>query len=119
MQQRRMTLRRSGCWLENWRPMTRYGPPTFVDLGVRPHRRGVSVSEPLPLHPGASAAAIQHHYDIGNAFYFLWLDPSHTYSCALWSGDEDLHAAQINKMDWHLDHCRAKRVDRLLDVGCG
>src|SRR5262249_37229316 len=85
----------------------------------RPCGGGVSGGDPFPLHPGGSSAAIQHHYDIGNAFYFLWLDPSHTYSCALWSGDEDLHAAQINKMDWHLDHCRAKRVDRLLDVGCG
>src|SRR5262249_15602306 len=69
--------------------------------------------------PGASAAAIQHHYDIGNEFYSLWLDPSLTYSCGLWNGDEDLATAQINKLDWHLDYCRAKRVARLLDVGCG
>jgi cyclopropane-fatty-acyl-phospholipid synthase len=36
---------------------------------------------------GASAEAIQHHYDRGNAFYRLWLDESMTYSCALWDGN--------------------------------
>jgi cyclopropane-fatty-acyl-phospholipid synthase len=73
----------------------------------------------VPIPPGATAAAIQRHYDIGNEFYFLWLDPSHTYSCALWYADEDLDTAQINKIDWHLEHCGAKGVGRLLDVGCG
>ena len=33
---------------------------------------------------GASAEAIQHHYDVGNDFYRLWLDPTLSYSCALW-----------------------------------
>jgi cyclopropane-fatty-acyl-phospholipid synthase len=73
----------------------------------------------VPILPGATAAAIQRHYDIGNEFYFLWLDPSYTYSCALWYADEDLDTAQINKIDWHLEHCGAKGVGRLLDVGCG
>jgi cyclopropane-fatty-acyl-phospholipid synthase len=77
------------------------------------------VNEPAALPPGASAAAIQRHYDVGNEFYALWLDPSHTYSCALWRGVEDLHAAQINKLDWHLDRCGAFGAHRLLDVGCG
>jgi cyclopropane-fatty-acyl-phospholipid synthase len=99
--------------------MTRCEPPTFVDLGVNPDSRAIPVGDSLILRPGASAAAIQRHYDIGNEFYSLWLDPSHTYSCALWNGNEDLHAAQINKIDWHLDYSGAKGVARLLDVGCG
>jgi cyclopropane-fatty-acyl-phospholipid synthase len=76
-------------------------------------------NEPAALPPGASAPAIQRHYDLGNDFYALWLDPSLTYSCALWRGDEDLHTAQINKLNWHLDRCRASSAHRLLDVGCG
>jgi cyclopropane-fatty-acyl-phospholipid synthase len=34
---------------------------------------------------GASPEAIQAHYDVGNGFYRLWLDPTLTYSCALWA----------------------------------
>lgn len=68
---------------------------------------------------GASPQAIQHHYDRGNDFFALWLDPTLTYSCALWQGDEDLQQAQLNKIDWILDHAGADGVGRLLDVGCG
>ena len=69
--------------------------------------------------PGASTQAIQHHYDVGNEFYRLWLDPLMVYSCALWRGDEDLAAAQVNKLDWHLEHAGVKAGHRVLDVGCG
>jgi cyclopropane-fatty-acyl-phospholipid synthase len=71
---------------------------------------------------GGSAAAIQHHYDVGNAFYALWLDETMTYSCALWhEGDDpvDLAAAQRRKLDFHLAAAGASRGRRLLDVGCG
>ena len=41
---------------------------------------------------------IYAHYDIGNAFYSAWLDPSMTYSSALFEDDTpDLTAAQHNK----------------------
>jgi len=68
---------------------------------------------------GASAEAIQSHYDVSNDFYKLWLDPSMTYSSALWYGDEDLSAAQMNKIDWHISRSGIKKGERLLDVGCG
>ena len=71
---------------------------------------------------GASAAAIQAHYDVGNAFYKLWLDPSMTYSCALWDGpddDRDLAAAQQNKIAWHLKSAGVARAKRVMDIGCG
>ncbi len=71
-------------------------------------------------HTGASAEAIQHHYDVGNQFYALWLDPGMTYSSALWYYDsESLEAAQRNKQDWHLDRAGLDNAERLLDVGCG
>lgn len=69
---------------------------------------------------GASADAIQHHYDVSNAFYALWLDPTMTYSSALWlEQDEDLETAQRNKLDWHLDRAGFAAGMRLLDIGCG
>lgn len=68
---------------------------------------------------GATQEAIQFHYDVGNEFYSLWLDRTMTYSCALWYADEDLHTAQLNKIDWHLKHAGVKAGDRLLDIGCG
>jgi cyclopropane-fatty-acyl-phospholipid synthase len=69
---------------------------------------------------GASAAEIQHHYDVGNEFYSLWLDPSRTYSCALWDGPADtLARAQLRKLDYLADAARARGTARVLDVGCG
>jgi cyclopropane-fatty-acyl-phospholipid synthase len=64
---------------------------------------------------GQSAAAIRHHYDVGNAFYRLWLDPSLSYSCA-W-GPGTLEEAQERKLARHLEAAGART--RLLDVGCG
>jgi len=66
------------------------------------------------------AAAIRHHYDVGNDFYALWLDESLTYSCAMPAGpDDSLGAAQARKLDFHLDAVGAGAGQRVLDVGCG
>ncbi|MEP0873805.1 cyclopropane-fatty-acyl-phospholipid synthase family protein [Trichocoleus desertorum AS-A10] len=76
----------------------------------------------LSVPTGASAAAIQHHYDVGNEFYQLWLDRSMAYSCALWAENEqntDLEQAQLRKIDYHIEQARAKGQKRVLDVGCG
>jgi len=77
------------------------------------------MSDPLLRSPGASAAAIQRHYDLGNDFYALWLDESLTYSCAMWDFGDDLHTAQLRKIDWHLAHAGDIRGGRILDIGCG
>jgi cyclopropane-fatty-acyl-phospholipid synthase len=69
---------------------------------------------------GASAAAIRRHYDLGHEFYALWLDPSLTYSCALWDGpDDNLAAAQQRKLSYLASQARVTGADRVLDVGCG
>lgn len=62
---------------------------------------------------------IQAHYDLGNDFYSLWLDPGMTYSSALYLNDnDDLTTAQNNKYDRLID--RFDRPDGdLLEVGCG
>jgi cyclopropane-fatty-acyl-phospholipid synthase len=70
-------------------------------------------------NPGASAKAIQHHYDLSNEFYQLWLDRTCTYSCALWQAHDNLESAQIQKIDFHIENARVKADDRILDVGCG
>jgi cyclopropane-fatty-acyl-phospholipid synthase len=62
---------------------------------------------------------IHAHYDLGNAFYSLWLDPSMTYSSALYQSEQDsLTQAQYNKYDRMLD-CINHQSGRLLEVGCG
>jgi cyclopropane-fatty-acyl-phospholipid synthase len=64
--------------------------------------------------------AIEHHYDVSNEFYRLWLDPEMVYSCAYFAhGDETLAEAQLKKLDHILTKVRAQPNDRLLDIGCG
>lgn len=66
-----------------------------------------------------AAAAVRHHYDVGNDFYALWLDGSRTYSCAIPAGADTLEAAQDRKVRHHLDAALATDATSLLDVGCG
>ena len=63
---------------------------------------------------------IAAHYDLGNAFYAQWLDPSMTYSSAVFSsGDEDLSAAQARKYDAVLEDAGLRDGEHLLEIGCG
>src|SRR5262245_59552944 len=71
---------------------------------------------------GASAAAIQHHYDVGNDFYRLWLDDTMSYTCALFDdaqAEESLEQAQLRKLDYHIEQMRGAGARRVLDVGSG
>ncbi len=61
-----------------------------------------------------------HHYDVGNEFYRLWLDPNLQYSCAYWEdGVEDLEAAQLAKLRHIAAKLRLEPGQRVLDIGCG
>lgn len=71
-----------------------------------------------PKH-GASADAIQFHYDLGNEFYRLWLDSTLNYSGALFEDGDSLERAQERKLDYHLTQSCVTGTDRLLDIGCG
>lgn len=63
---------------------------------------------------------VQHHYDVGNGFYSLWLDPSMSYSCAYFKTPEDtLEQAQLQKIDHTLRKLQLKSGETLLDIGCG
>jgi cyclopropane-fatty-acyl-phospholipid synthase len=61
------------------------------------------------------------HYDLGNAFYALWLDPSMTYSAALFDGDfaQPLEAAQCAKYARALAELELARGASVLEIGCG
>lgn len=62
---------------------------------------------------------IHAHYDLGNRFYELWLDPGMTYSAAIFKDKQDnLDAAQLNKYDRIIDRL-SHRSGRLLEIGCG
>jgi cyclopropane-fatty-acyl-phospholipid synthase len=67
-----------------------------------------------------SRANIAAHYDLGNDFYREWLDPSLTYSSALFAAaDEPLAAAQRRKLAAILARTGVGEGDRLLEIGCG
>ena len=64
---------------------------------------------------------IHAHYDLGNAFYELWLDSSMTYSSALFQNleEEPLESAQKNKYQKIIDSLNLKPGDNILEIGCG
>lgn len=63
---------------------------------------------------------IYAHYDIGNAFYSAWLDPSMTYSSALFEDQAaDLTTAQHTKYRRLAEAINLKPEQRLLEIGCG
>lgn len=61
---------------------------------------------------------IMSHYDLGNEFYELWLDPTMTYSSGLrQSGSEDLEQSQHHKYDRILN--KIGKHKNVLEIGCG
>ena len=69
--------------------------------------------------PG-SAKNIAHHYDIGNSFYEAWLDPTMTYSSAVFDSEtDDLTTAQLNKYKRLAALADIQPGDRVLEIGCG
>ena len=67
-----------------------------------------------------SKANIAKHYDLGNEFFSLWLDPSLTYSSAIFEKQEsNLEFAQINKNKKLMSLLKPKPGDKILEIGCG
>ncbi|WP_417495288.1 class I SAM-dependent methyltransferase [Maricaulis sp.] len=63
---------------------------------------------------------IAFHYDLGNAFYALWLDASMTYSSACFATpDQGLQAAQAEKYRRICVAAQLKPGDHVLEIGCG
>jgi cyclopropane-fatty-acyl-phospholipid synthase len=74
-------------------------------------------------HRAGARRNIAAHYDLGNDFYALWLDPGMTYSSALFTDPghpaEGLEIAQTAKIDAALGRLGLKDGDGLLEIGCG
>ena len=63
---------------------------------------------------------IHAHYDLGNAFYALWLDDTMNYSSALFeSPDTSMRDGQHAKVRRALSKAQVKPGDRVLEIGCG
>ncbi len=63
---------------------------------------------------------IAYHYDLGNAFYQQWLDPTMTYSAAMFAGSEDsLELAQRRKYAHLAELIEVQPGHDVLEVGCG
>ena len=68
----------------------------------------------------ADRRSIQHHYDVGNDFYSLWLDQNRVYSCGYFAKDGDsLDVAQEKKLDHICRKLNLEAGEKFLDIGCG
>ena len=66
------------------------------------------------------AQAIEHHYDLSNDFYALFLDPLMVYTCAYYrTPGTSLAQAQQAKLDLVCRKLRLQPGERYLDIGCG
>ena len=73
-----------------------------------------------PFVSGSNRQAIQHHYDISNAFYRLFLDERMVYSCGYFTDFANgIDQAQKDKLDHICRKLRLKPGEKLLDIGCG
>ena len=69
---------------------------------------------------GEAQANVAHHYDLGNAFYRLFLDEGMQYSCAYFVDDTDtLEEAQRNKLRLIAAKLRLEPGLKVLDIGSG
>lgn len=73
-----------------------------------------------PISPRRATKNAQHHYDIGNDFYALWLGQERVYSCAYFLHEnDDLDTAQQQKLELICRKARLQPGNTLLDIGCG
>ena len=69
---------------------------------------------------GRDRSAVRYHYNAGNDFFGLFLDPTMTYSCAYFQGGaQTLQEAQEAKLDLVCRKLDLQEGERVLDVGCG
>ena len=60
------------------------------------------------------------HYDLGNDFYELMLDPTMTYSCGIFaSAESTLEQASLAKYDRIIDKLEIQPHHQVLEIGCG
>ena len=71
--------------------------------------------------PIKSQKNVEHHYDIGEDLYNLFLDKKHRqYSCGYWKSSNDtLEQAQQNKINHIIKKIDLHPGQKVLDIGCG
>lgn len=85
---------------------------------LKTYNRLLHLLRPNSIH--TAKHNIAKHYDLGNDFYRLWLDPTMTYSSAKFSSKmQSLEEAQIAKYDALCRMLRLEPTDHLLEIGCG
>jgi cyclopropane-fatty-acyl-phospholipid synthase len=90
-----------------WRGIPR---PPAAELRPRGRRHGIE----------RDRRAVRHHYDVSNEFFALFLGPTRTYSCAIFSrGATTLEEAQEAKLELVCTKLALQPGQRVLDVGCG
>lgn len=73
-----------------------------------------------PEDPERDRREIAAHYDLGNDFFELFLDPETlAYSSGIWTAADDLAGAQQAKIDRLLDLLELRPGDRLVEIGTG
>ncbi len=106
-----------------------------IELGAVQLESDAGIRVPLPLdHAGRAiwrrlgrAAAPRgplrdpiEHYDLGNRFFSLWLDPTMTYSSAVFSREDmSLEEAQVEKYRRLAQATGLQPGDHVLEIGCG
>ncbi len=89
---------------------------------VKALKKGLKKIRRLHQHNPASASRknVQHHYDLSNDFYRLFLDEDLQYSCGYWpDAGMTLEQAQLAKKRHIAAKLNLKPGMRVLDIGCG
>ncbi|GLY27752.1 cyclopropane-fatty-acyl-phospholipid synthase family protein [Kineosporia sp. NBRC 101731] len=101
--------------------MARLVPPALQKL-----RRFALLRQPQTDEntPDGARTNISRHYDLSNDLFATFLDPTLTYSAALFDDEvgntwHDLEAAQLRKIERLLDECRVGEGSRVLEIGTG
>jgi cyclopropane-fatty-acyl-phospholipid synthase len=102
-------------YLQNREPLNKAAKPVFYkSIGDRLfHKMRANTKT-------GARRNISAHYDLGNDFYALWLDPTMSYSSAYFgTGAQGLKAGQIAKYDLVLDALKLDKPSDILEIGCG
>jgi len=95
---------------------------TIVPTALQPLRRWVDAARPTDERNTVAGARtnIHRHYDLSNEMFESFLDESMTYSAAWFpAGSDDLHGAQLRKIDSILDLAGVHAGTHVLEIGTG
>jgi cyclopropane-fatty-acyl-phospholipid synthase len=94
---------------------------TLVPAPLQVLRRWVDARRPAAERntPEGARENIHRHYDLSNELFESFLDESMTYSSAWFEPGDDLHVAQLRKIDGILDYAGVRPGSRVLEIGTG